>query len=234
MKTHRIKSMAMAALILAMMTVYAVAQEAPRVPEAVLKSAQEAFQMVLGTTQKTQTFDAMGLRSEAESRQAVLGAPIVLQEIGYDKLVAYQAGNPPQSVFAGPEQALFPVMVGKRARSLITMARSGEGWRMTSYGDADRAAAIEAAKAALQKEKAASASQAPSFSVVSVPSFQFDLVAATLGPKTYLAALSPAFAAEFGLTPLAEFPEVVSKLSAYAKAFDAKYGEQIRQKRLAR
>jgi alkanesulfonate monooxygenase SsuD/methylene tetrahydromethanopterin reductase-like flavin-dependent oxidoreductase (luciferase family) len=234
MKTHRMKSMAMAAFVVAVMVVSAAAQEAPRVPEAALKSAQQAFQLALGTTQKTQTFDAMGLRSEAESRQAVLGAPIALQEIGYDKLVAYQPGNPPQSVFAGPDQVLFPVMVGKSARSLITMARSGEGWRMTSYGDPDRAAAIEAVKAALQKEKAASSSQAPSFSVVSVPSFQFDLVAATLGPKTYLSALSPAVAAEFGLPATAEFAEVVSKLSAYAKAFDAKYGDQIRQKRLAK
>ena len=168
------------------MIVSAAAQEAPRVPEAALKSAQQAFQLALGATQKTQTFDAMGLRSEAESRQAVLGAPIVLQEIGYDKLVAYQPGHPPQSVFAGPDQVLFPVMVGQRARSLITMARGGEGWRMTSYGDPDRAAAIEAAKAALQKEKAASPGQTPSYSVISVPAFQFDLVAAALGPRPTL------------------------------------------------
>lgn len=234
MKTHRMKRMVAAACIVAVMGVSAVAQEVPRVPEAALKSAQQAFQLALGTTQRTQTFDAMGLRSEAESRQAVLGAPIALQEIGYDKLVAYQPGNPPQSVFAGPDQALFPVMVGKSARSLITMARSGEGWRMTAYGDSDRASAIEAAKAALQKEKTVSSSQTPSYSVISVPSFQFDLVAATLGPKTYLSALNPPVAAEFGLPALAEFPEVVSKLSAYAKAFDAKYGEQIRQKQLTK
>lgn len=234
MKTHRIKSTVMAAFVVAVTIAFAVAQEVPRVPEAALKSAQQAFQLALGTTQKTQTFEAMGLRSEAESRQAVLGTPIALQEIGYDKLVAYQPGSPPQSVFAGPDQVLFPVMVGKSARSLITMAKSGEGWRMTSYGDPDRAAAIGAAKAALQKEKAVGSSQASSFSVVSVPAFQFDLVAATLGPKTYLSALSPTVAAEFGLSALSEFTEVVSKLSAYAKTFDAKYGEQIRQKQLTK
>lgn len=234
MKTHWMKSAAMAAFVVAGVIVSAAAQEAPRIPEEALKSAQQAFQLALGSTQKTQTFDAMGLRSEAESRQAVLGEPIALQEIGYDKLVAYQPGNSPQSVFGGPAQVLFPIMVGKRARSLITMAQGGEGWRMTSYGDPDRAAAIEAAKAALQNEKAVSSGPAPSFSVVAVPAFQFDLVAAALGPKTYLFALNPAAAGEFGLPALAELPEVVSKLSAYAKAFDAKYGEQIRQKRLAK
>ena len=46
--------------------------------------------------------------------------------------------------------------------------------------------------------------------------------------------MNPAAAAEFGLPALAEFPEVVGKLSAYAKAFDAKYGEQIRQRQLAK
>ncbi len=234
MKTHWMKSVAMAAFVVAVMIVSAVAQETPRIPEEALKSARQAFQLALGSTQKTQTFDAMGLRSETESRQAVLGEPIALQEIGYDQLVAYQPGNPPQGVFGGPAQVLFPIMVGKSARSLITMVKGGEGWRMTSYGDPDRAAAIEAAKAALQKEKAVSSGPAPSFSVVSVPSFQFDLVAAALGPKTYLFALNPAAASEFGLPALAELPEVVGKLSVYAKAFDAKYGDQIRQKRLAK
>ena len=64
--------------------------------------------------------------------------------------------------------------------------------------------------------------------------FQFDRLAATPGPKIYLAALNPAAAAEFGLPALSEFSEVVSRLSAYAKAFDAKYGEQIRQKQPAK
>ena len=71
MKTHRMKRMVAAACIVAVMVVSAVAQAIPRVPEAALKSAQQAFQLALGTTQRTQTFDAMGLRSEAESRQAV-------------------------------------------------------------------------------------------------------------------------------------------------------------------
>ena len=234
MKTRRMNCLVVAALILALMVVSAAGQEIPRIPEAALKSAQEAFQLALSTTQKTQTFEVMGLRSEGESRQAVLGPPIILQEIGYDKLVAYQPGNPPQSVFAGPDQLLFPVMVGKNARSLITMVKSDEAWRLTSYGDPDRAGAIEAAKAALQREKAFGASSAPSFRVVSVPAFQFDLVAATLGVKTYLSALSPTVAAEFGLPPIAELPEVVSKLSLYAKDFDAQYGDQIRQRQIAK
>ena len=212
----------------------AAAQEIPRIPEAAVKSAQQAFQQALSTTQKTQTYEAMGLRSEAESRQAVLGAPIVLQEIGYDKLLAYQPNHPLQSVFTGPINWLFPVMVGQSARSLITMVKNGEVWRMTSYGDPDRARAIEAARAALQKEKASGAGPAPPFSLISVPAFQFDLVAATLESKTYLSALSPTLAAEFNLPPIAELPEVVGKLSLYAKDFDAKYGEQIRQRRLAK
>jgi hypothetical protein len=228
------KHLVVAAFVLALAAMSAAAQEIPRIPEAALKSAQDAFQMALATTQKTGTFEAMGLRSDAESRQAAMGAPIILQEVGYDKLVAYQPGNPPQSVFAGPEQLLFPVMVGKSARALITMAKSGEAWRMTSYGDPDRAMAIEAARAALQKEKASGASPAPPSRIVSVPAFQFDLVAAVLGSKTYLSALSPTVAAEFGLPPIAELPEVVNKLSVYAKDFDAKYGEQIRQRKLAK
>jgi hypothetical protein len=234
MQTYRMKHLVVTAFVLALTVVSAAAQETPRIPEAAVISAQQAFQLALSTTQKTQTFEAMGLRSDAESRQAVLGAPIVLQEIGYDKLVAYQPSNPPQSVFAGPDQLLFPVMVGKSARSLITMVKSGEAWRMTSYGDSDRAGAVEAAKAALQKEKASGASSAPSFRVVSAPAFQFDLVAATIGSKTYLSALSPTAAAEFGLPPIAELPEVVGKLSLYAKDFEAKYGEQIRQRQLAK
>lgn len=234
MKTDRMKRLVAAAVVIALTAMSAAAQEIPRIPEDALKSAQQAFQMALATTQKTGTFEAMGLRSDAESRQAVLGPPIALQEVGYDKLVAYQPGHPPQGVFIGPDQVLFPVMVGKSARSLITMVKSGGEWRMTSYGDSDRARAIEAARAGLQKEKAFGASPPPSFSVVSVPAFQFDLVAATLGSRTYLSALSPAVAAEFGLPPIAEFPEVVNKLSLYAKDFDAKYGEQIRQRKLAK
>jgi hypothetical protein len=234
MKTYQMKRLVVVAFVLALTAMSVAAQEIPRIPEDALKSAQQAFQTALATTRKTGTFEAMGLRSEAESRQAVLGAPIILREVGYDKLVAYQPGNPPQGVFTGPDQLLFPVMVGNRARSLITMVKSGAEWRMTAYGDSDRARAIEAAQAGLQKEKAFGPSAAPSFSVVSVPAFQFDLVAAALGPKTYLSALSPAVAAEFGLPPTAELPEVVNKLSLYAKDFDAKYGEQIRQRRLAK
>src|SRR5512143_1907937 len=98
MKTYQMKRLVVVAFVLAMTAMSAAAQEIPRIPEDALKSAQEAFRMALATTQKTGTFEAMGLRSEAESRQAVLGAPIILRVVGYDKLVAYQPGNPPQGV----------------------------------------------------------------------------------------------------------------------------------------
>jgi len=72
------------AFVVALMIVPAAAQEA-RGPRSRTEIAQQAFQLALGTTQKTQNIRRHGAASR-RIRQAVLGRDRT-SEIGYDKLV---------------------------------------------------------------------------------------------------------------------------------------------------
>jgi hypothetical protein len=210
------------------------AQEMPPVPESAVTAAKLAFEKAMDVSRRTATFDVLGMRSEADSRAAVLGTPIRMLEIGYDQLVAYQPAAPVGSVFVALEQVVFPIRVHQRTRSLLILAKRGNEWQMTSYGDSDRAIAIEAAQNSLSKQKGGVAGPASAFSLLTVPAFQLDMVALKLAQETHVAPLNPIMAAEYGIEGVPELSQAVSRLSTYAKSFDAAYGEQIRQRRLAK
>lgn len=237
MKTRPRKTLQWTALVVAMVigaVPFTFAQDMATVPEAAAAAAKRALEQVLDVSRRTGTFDILGMRSEADIQAAALGAPMRMLEIGYDQLVAYQPGSPEQSVFIALEQAIFPILVNTRTKSLLTLAKSSSEWRMTSYGDSDRAVAIEAARNSLLKQKQVTADQAGAFSLLTVPAFQLDLLAVKQAQKTHVMPLNPVVAAEYGIEAGMELPQAIGRLSTYAKSFNATYGEQIRQRRLAK
>jgi hypothetical protein len=61
-----------------------------------------------------------------------------------------------------------------------------------------------------------------------------DLLAVKQAQKTHVMPLNPVVAAEYGIEAGMELPQAIGRLSTYAKSFNATYGEQIRQRRLAK
>lgn len=197
--------------------------------------ALAALQQALDVVRKTKSYSLMGMMSAEESKEAVLGTPLPIREIGYNSLLKYKEGSDPKSVFvAGPEQMLYPVLVKDEVRSSLTLVKKEQTWQMTSYGDADRTTEIEKARMILREETGGRDINEVSYSLVTVPAFGLYFVAQTQGDRTLLKPVNPMVAADLGLEGLIEEKALISRLSAYTKEFEEKYGEAIRQRRLVK
>ncbi len=230
MRALRNVSIALLMLALSVAQPPAAASEEPaEVPEVAGAAALGALEDSLTLVRRSKNYELMGLGSRAEISQANLGAPLRVHEWGYDKLVAYRKGDD-TDVTAGPEQLLYPVTVGGEVRSSITLARDGDDWRLTTYGDAGRTLEIE--KTRLGAAQVAGAGGDATYSLVSVPAFNLYFVATTRGGRTTLSPVEASVPADLELAGEIEEGELVERLSAYAKAFDAEYGEDIRKRQL--
>lgn len=195
----------------------------------VAPAAEEALRTAIAVSRKSKTLGTLGLRSADEAKRATLGAPIPIREVGYDRLLAWKPGADPESVFVGPPQVLYPVMVGSEARSALTLVRKEAGWELTGYGDVERIASIFLAREALRKDAGGAADQT---SLVAVPAFRLELVAETRGDRTLLRPVVPAAAADAGIRGTTAAPQAIEVLAAHAREYDQRYGDAIRERRL--
>ncbi len=192
-------------------------------------AAQGALRTAVAASRKAKTLDTLGLRSRKEADQATLGDAMAVREIGYDKLLALQPGADPATVFVGPPQVLYAVMVGSEPRSALTMVRKDSAWELSSYGDAERVASIFRAREALRTDAGGGADQT---NLVVVPAFRLEFVVETRGDRTLLRPVVPGAAAEAGIKGTMEATKAIELLAAHAREFEKKYGEGIRQRRL--
>jgi hypothetical protein len=189
-----------------------------------------ALASTLRLVRDTGTLSLMGLRSAEEAAAATLGEPLPIREVGFDRLLAYTAGSDPETVFGGPPEVAFPVLVRGEVRSSITLVRKDAGWAVTSFGEPERAAEIGRVRDALQRE----AGGAASYALVTVPAFQVAFVARTRGGATVLREVGARSAADLGIEGQSELGAAVARLADRARDFQQRYGDAIRQRRIAR
>lgn len=208
------------------------AQTAEQAPRNAGAAAQSALAQGLDLVRTTKDYHLLGLRSAQETRQVVLGSPMRVREIGYDRLLAFEMNADPATVYTGPEQLFYPVLVGGEVRAGITVVAVEGTWRTVGLGDASRAQAIQEAKLGLGAELGRRDSDTGVYALVSVPAFQLLFVEATGDRGTLFRPLSQQVPQELEIDKTLEESEVIARLSEYAKRFDAEYGERIRAREL--
>jgi hypothetical protein len=112
-------------------------QNAPQPPA---QQPQEAATNALGVLQKLvndQNYKTMGFQSLDEVKQAQLGQPMEVYNLGLDKLKTYQAGQDPNSMLTPSGETIYPVTVGGAVRTGVTIVHKEQGYEPSSFGNAD-------------------------------------------------------------------------------------------------
>lgn len=217
------------------------------------EAARKALETLPGLV-NAENFTAMGFTSVEEARSATLGTPVPLRTVSYNKLLQYQPGAPLTQLFEGPEQFVYPVMVGQAVRTSIVVAQQPDGWRIGTVGDrylasligqstqqpgAPTAAASPTASptpAASPTATATPTSEAVSRRVelISIPGIGVDLISFTEGDQRMLQPANDLPEAQLVRGRAVREQDALAALSNYAREFDRKYGEEIRKRRLVK
>jgi len=171
-----------------------------------------------------QNFRLLGFQSIDEARSASIGTPITRRVVGYDRLLAFQPGAPISSLYVHAEQRVYPVQAGGATRCVILMSQRDGRWVVSSIGDAYLG---EALKDALPRQPPGST---PMF--ISIPGLNIDLVGFQRGTALTLLPVRDYPEARLTRMTAVESEVFLPAIATYARDFEQRYGEQIRQRRL--
>jgi hypothetical protein len=101
----------------------------------------QAASDAMGVLQKLvndQNYRAMGFDSVDQVKQAQLGRPLVVFNIGLDQLKSYQTGTNANSLLSKSSETIYPVTVNGQVKSSITIVQKKEGgYQPASFGNAE-------------------------------------------------------------------------------------------------
>lgn len=112
-------------------------QSAPKPPS---DQPQEAATNALGVLQRLATsenYKNLGFQSLDEVKQAQLGQPMEVFNLGLDKLKGYQAGQDPNTMLTPSAETIYPVTVNGAVRSGVNIIHLERGYQPASFGNAD-------------------------------------------------------------------------------------------------
>ena len=114
------------------------AQPSPvRPPAETLAGAQRAAREALNTFAQLVTPENardMGFEKPDEVRSATVGAPLPEFQVRLDELQGYAAGANPARLLHETELFLFPVLVGERVRSSLTIQHERGSFKAVAFG----------------------------------------------------------------------------------------------------
>ena len=111
--------------------------ETPKPPS---PQPQQAATDALGVLQKLvndQNYRAMGFDAVDEVKQAQLGQPLAIFNIGLDQLKGYQTGANANGVLSKNSETIYPVMVNGQVKSSVTVVQKEGGYQPSSFGNAE-------------------------------------------------------------------------------------------------
>lgn len=77
----------------------------------------------------------LGFFSAQEAASATLGTPRAVMNLRLDQLRTFRPGDSVEALLSATSpQVLYPVLVGERVRSSITVTRDGDQWSAGSFG----------------------------------------------------------------------------------------------------
>jgi len=101
--------------------------------------AQQAASNALVTLQKLvneQNYKGLGFASLDEVKTSTLAPPLVLYNLGLDRLKNYQPGQNPNSLLTASSETIYPVSVAGQVRSSVTVVKTETGYTTASFGNA--------------------------------------------------------------------------------------------------
>ncbi|HVW76539.1 MAG TPA: hypothetical protein VHB45_02925 [Alloacidobacterium sp.] len=109
-------------------------------PKPPAQQPQEAATNAIGVLQKLvneQNYKSLGFQSLDEVKQAQLGQPMEVFNIGLDKIKSYQAGEDPNQLLTASAETIYPVTVSNAVRTGVTIVHKERGYEPSSFGNAD-------------------------------------------------------------------------------------------------
>jgi hypothetical protein len=92
---------------------------------------------IFGGLVNSKNFKQMGFESVEEVRSAVLEVPLKEYIVPLDPLRKYEPNTDPRTLLSDTGQVTFPVKVGDRVRSSVTLSNVKGEWMPVSFGDAN-------------------------------------------------------------------------------------------------
>jgi hypothetical protein len=105
-----------------------------------VQKPQDAAENAIGVLQKLvneQNYRNLGFQSVEEVKQARLGQPMEIYNIGLERMKDYPAGQDPSKLLTSSAETLYPVTVGGNVRTGLTIIRKDRGYEISSFGKAD-------------------------------------------------------------------------------------------------
>ncbi|HEX3765981.1 MAG TPA: hypothetical protein VHW23_45105 [Kofleriaceae bacterium] len=89
-----------------------------------------------------QNCQSLGFDSVEQAKRAVLAAPMLVFEIGWDRLKSFHPGDDVSRVLALTSSIIYPVAVDAQPRSGVTVVKKPEGYVPASFGNAETVCAL--------------------------------------------------------------------------------------------
>lgn len=115
-------------------------QKSNEPPKSPSSQPQEAATTAIGVLQKMVTeknFHALGFDSADQVKQAQLGEPLSIYDVGLDQLKTYKTGTDPNTLLVQSSRTLYPVTVNGQVKSSVTISHKESGYQASSFGNAE-------------------------------------------------------------------------------------------------
>lgn len=193
-----------------------------------MKSANEAAQKVLASLPELineTNYRGMGFASLDEVKSARLGTGVPRRQIAYQTMVGYKEGTSLDQLFSSdtPASTVFPIEVGNSVRAAATVTRQGDSWRIGTIGDTPLAELFNAA-----------GTDRSSLEFVSIPGLNLEFGSIRRDGQTLLIPAQDVPETKMAKGQAIAAATAIPQIAAYARDFDSKYGEQIRNRKLVR
>jgi hypothetical protein len=157
-----------------------------------------------------QNYKGLGFRSVEEVKQAQFGQPMAVYYVGLEKMKAYRAGQDANSLLTRSAETIYPVVVGGRVRTGVTIVHNEQGYESSSFGNADIV------------QKLTGYRQSAAEFAVRIPAFNLYFVGRQASARVVLVPIAnnPRLKAQAGeATPL---EAVVGQLRPYIDSYDGR------------
>lgn len=193
-----------------------------------MQTADEAAQKVIASLPQLineSNYRTMGFASLDEVKSARLGTSVQKRQIAYQTMVGYKDGSSIDQLFVtgAPAVRVFPIQVGDSVRATASVSQQDSSWRIGSIGDTPIAELFTAAGA-----------DRSSLELVSIPGLNLEFGSIRRNGQAMLIPAQDVPETQIVKGRAINVVEAVPQIAAYARDFDRKYGEQIRNKKLVR
>ena len=113
------------------------AQTLSRLEDRALEPAAAKSLALFAGLVNSKNFKQMGFESVDEVRSAALEVPLKEYMVRLDRLQKYEPSTDPHTLLSDTGQVTYPVKVGDRVRSSLTLANVKGEWKPLSFGDAN-------------------------------------------------------------------------------------------------